>query len=135
MNEETRRQRQIMIGLSGLRRKLFRNNVGMAVYKNENGDTRTVKYGLCVGSSDTIGWETITITKEMVGKEVAVFLAIETKVKEKDKGKPAQRNFINAVISAGGIAGIARTVDEARDLISRCLNRLTSNENKNKRRR
>ena len=42
-------------------------------------DSRPIHAGLCRGSSDTIGWHTVTITPEMVGTKIAVFTAIEFK--------------------------------------------------------
>lgn len=124
MKAETARQRVIMKALSTVKRKLFRNNVGVAVYTNNDGEKRRVIYGLCKGSSDTIGWETITITPAMVGKEVAVFLAIEIKV----DGDPTkdQKNFIRVVNESGGIAGVARTVEEARQVIRNGLSKFTN---------
>lgn len=83
--------------------RLFRNNVGVATFPGG----QTVKYGLCVGSSDLIGWTPITITPDMVGRTVAVFTAFETKraVKAK-KATPKQINFVEHVRAAGGIAGV-----------------------------
>jgi hypothetical protein len=36
-----------------------------------------LKYGLCLGSSDLIGWTIREITPDMVEKKVAVFTAIQ----------------------------------------------------------
>lgn len=67
------------------------------------------------GTSDLIGHHTVTITPDMVGRQVAVFVAIEAK----DRGRltPAQRAFLLAVHRAGGIAGCARSVDDARAIL------------------
>lgn len=91
--------------------RLFRNNTGCL--RNDRG--RIVCFGLAKGSSDLVGWKTIEITPEMVGHTVAVFAAIEVK----DKGRPTseQRRFVSAVQAAGGLAGIARSVDEAREIL------------------
>lgn len=69
------------------------------------------------GSSDAIGLHSITITPDMVGRQVGVFVAIEAK----DQGQltPAQRTFLTVVHQAGGIAGVAHSVDEARRIIAR----------------
>jgi len=69
------------------------------------------------GSSDAIGLHTIDITPDMVGRQVAVFVAIEAK----DKGKlsKAQRTFLTVVHQAGGIAGVAHSVEEAQQIITR----------------
>lgn len=84
--------------------RLFRNNVGGL----QDATGRYVQYGLCVGSSDLIGWTEVEITPDMVGKKVAVFTAIEVKAA---KGRPTQlqQDFIAAVRTAGGLAGIARS--------------------------
>jgi hypothetical protein len=103
--------------------RLFRNNVGNAyqgipVTCKPNEPLilkawRRIQYGLFPGSSDLIGWRSITITPDMVGKTVAVFVSIEVK-SETGRISPAQRNWIGQVCIAGGIAGIARNEDDAR---------------------
>lgn len=55
--------------------RLFRNNCGSLVDKRG----RLVTFGLCKGSSDLIGWQSVMVTPEMVGTRVAIFLAVETK--------------------------------------------------------
>jgi len=91
--------------------RLFRNNVG--VLQDING--QHVRYGLCQGSSDLIGWTTITVTPSMVGKRIAVFTAQEVKT---DAGRPSkeQTAFIDAVRRAGGKAGIVRGIEDAETL-------------------
>jgi len=49
----------------------------------------------------------------MVGQEMAVFAAIEVKT-PKGRATKDQLRFIEHIRNAGGIAGIARSVDEAR---------------------
>lgn len=77
---------------------------------------RPLHAGLCEGSSDLIGWTEKIITPEMVGKKVAVFTAIEVKT-DSGRASAAQLNFVSRVRQAGGIAGIARSPEEARNLI------------------
>lgn len=93
--------------------RVFRNNCGVAVFP----DGSRVAYGLAPGSSDIIGWKRTRITPEMVGKDVAVFIAIEVKT---GTGRPSkeQVNFIEAVKAYGGVAGVARTEEEAIQLIT-----------------
>ena len=74
-------------------------------------------FGLCKGSADLIGWTTRTITPEMVGQQIAVFTSIEVK-SSSGRVKPEQQQWLNAVQAAGGIAGVARSVGEAMDLLS-----------------
>ena len=101
-------QAAIFAALNQGGRRLFRNNVGRA----ETVDGRFIQYGLCVGSSDLIGWQSVTITPDMVGQQVAVFTAVEVKSPGK-KAKPEQQRFIDAVKRHGGRAGVATSVQEA----------------------
>lgn len=68
------------------------------------------------GGSDLIGYRKVKITPEMCGQEVAIFAAIEVKT-HKGRATPKQRAFIEHIRNAGGIAGIARSVDEAKNIL------------------
>jgi hypothetical protein len=105
---EQRIQQEIRLAISHGDTKVFRNNTG--TLKDANG--RPVQFGLCKGSADLIGWRTITVTPEMVGSQVAVFLSIEVKTPT-GRVKPEQQQWLNAVQAAGGIAGVARSVEDA----------------------
>ncbi len=114
-------QSLVMMAASQSGATIFRNNVGQGVLgqivKQDGGifhiiNGRRVAYGLCPGSSDLIGWRTITVTPEMVGKRLALFLALEVKTPT-GKATPEQINFINAVRKSGGLAGIVRSPDDA----------------------
>ena len=94
--------------------RLLRNNVGVLLDRTG----RPVAYGLgskggkaLRGPSDKIGWRSVTITPEIVGRRLAVFVAIE----EKDlaKATPEQLRFIANVQAAGGLAGVAHSAEEA----------------------
>lgn len=96
--------------------RLFRNNVGTGWVGKIIDSTREkitlVSYrkldsGLCVGSSDLIGWTVVDITPEMVGRKIAVFTALELKTKNLQATKE-QKNFIEQIKKSGGIAGIVR---------------------------
>ena len=102
MSEKTFQER-IKYELSQDGYTLFRNNVGLA----KLADGRRIRYGLCPGSSDLIGWKTITVTPEMIGQKIAVFTAIEVKSKC-GRISEKQQNFIDRVKEAGGIAEIIR---------------------------
>src|SRR5688572_29085541 len=101
--------RLTMLALGHGRTRLFRNNVGVAVYPNGE----RVAYGLHPGSSDLVGYHTVEITADMIGRRVAVFTAMEVKT---DDGRLSgkQKNFIRAVRDAGGIAGVVRTAEDGR---------------------
>lgn len=88
--------------------RLFRNNTGML--KDQNG--RPVQFGLCKGSGDLIGWKTVEVTSDMVGKQIAVFTSIEVKTRT-GRLRPEQEQWMKVVEKAGGIAGVARSVEEA----------------------
>ena len=111
MNETSILQ-EIRIGLSSTPDvRIFRNQTG--ALKDTEG--RLVTFGLCKGSSDLIGWKSIVITPEMIGQRVAVFLAVEVK-RPKKNPTPEQTNFLERVAAAGGIAGVARSVEDARTI-------------------
>ena len=91
--------------------RLWRNNVG--ALRDQRG--QLVRYGLCPGSSDLIGFRTIVITPDMVSQRVAVFTAVEVK----DRGRPTEQQaaFITMVQQAGGLAGVARSVPDALSIL------------------
>lgn len=60
-------------------------------------------FGAPKGFSDLIGFDSIIITPEMVGKRVAVFVASEVKATPNDKLKKDQVNFKNLIVKMGGI--------------------------------
>jgi len=93
--------------------RLFRNNTG--TLRDQHG--RPVSFGLARGSADLIGWRTVTITPEMVGQQVAVFTSIEVKTPT-GRVKPEQQQWLDAVQAAGGIAGVARSVEDAEQLLA-----------------
>lgn len=94
--------------------RLWRNNVG--TLQNEHG--HYVTYGLCVGSSDLIGYKSVVVTPDMVGKRVAIFCALEGKGAHGSRATDAQKRYLALVRAAGGIAGIFRGVIEARHILS-----------------
>jgi hypothetical protein len=114
MNPETKIQNLILMALSKAGCLVFRNEsagawVGKVLHKDANQvtltDARMIRFGLAVGSADIIGIA-----------PCGRFLAIEIKT---SKGRPTkeQLRFIEAVNNAGGIAGIARSVEDALKLI------------------
>ena len=105
--------------------RLFRNNTGQAwqgaahVARGPEmvtllpGDVvirkaQPVRYGLCVGSSDLIGWTCVG--------EHAVFTAIEVKA-SRGRVTDEQATFLMAVERAGGRAGVARSVEDAQAIL------------------
>ena len=109
---EQRIQQEIRLALSRGPVRLYRNNTG--TLRDQHG--RPVSFGLARGSADLIGWRTVTITPDMVGQQVAVFTSIEVK-SATGRLRPEQRQWLEAVQAAGGIAGVARSVEDAQSLI------------------
>lgn len=77
---------------------------------------RRVDYGLVQGSADLIGWRSLVITPDHVGKTIAQFLSLEVKT---DTGKPtdAQTIWLQNVQRAGGAAGIVRSIDDVNEVL------------------
>jgi len=101
-----------MVAASAAGARVFRNNVGLFDTK----DGRKIRTGLCVGSSDLIGWTPVQVRPDMVGKKVAIFTALEVKAGRGSATKD-QAAFIEAVKNAGGIAEVVRGEDQALDLL------------------
>jgi hypothetical protein len=113
-NAETDLQQRIRLALgtrSDLR--LFRNQVGQLPDPRTG---RPVQFGLARGSADLVGWRSITITPDMVGQQLAVFTSIEVKTPT-GRVRPEQHAWQRTVSAAGGIAGIARSIQDANDLL------------------
>ena len=93
---------------------MWRNNSGSLP------DPRTGRYAQFgvgnPGGSDLIGYRRMTVTPEMVGQDVAVFAAVEVKT-ARGRVKAAQQRFVDHIRSVGGIAGIVRSVDEAKNIL------------------
>ena len=102
--KESEIMKAIMIEASRLGARLFRNNVG--VLRDNRGNY--IRYGLCPGSSDLVGW-----TPE--GR----FLAVEIKRPGKYP-TPMQEAFLQAISQSGGRAFVAHSLDEFNKEFSRC---------------
>lgn len=131
---ETTFLRRILLRFGNGTRRLFRNNVGTAwigdavrLSKTQtltlNAGTVIIRNarifhgGLCKGSSDIIGFESVQVTPEMVGTRIARFVAIEGKMKGR-KPTPEQTAFIKIVNDFGGVAFVAYSEEEADRLIN-----------------
>lgn len=124
---ETDLQREIQIALSDESTRLLRNTVGFG-WQGSNftirrgclvaGAARAVSFGLGPGTSDLVGPHSIIITPEMVGRRIAVFATIEVKEFGKYPTRE-QRQFLAAMTALGALAGVARSIDEARQIVTR----------------
>ena len=133
MGGEAKIKSDIRDKLSNGRVRLFNNPVGVGVVighkhsftrqtiitkvldlvRSLGGFANRQKFGLAVGSGDLIGYRRVTITPEMVGRDVAVFLSCEVKT-EKGAIREEQFRWAAHINSVGGIAVIARSLDAAR---------------------
>jgi hypothetical protein len=123
---ETPVQQRIRLLMPSLETMLWRNNSG-AFYDG----VRMVRYGLAndsaklnekIKSSDLIGIRRVTITPDMIGKTVGIFVAIETKASDwhmtpGDKRAAAQGEFHRVVREYGGLAGFATSELDASLLV------------------
>ena len=72
------------------------------------------------GLSDTLGFTQVTITKDMVGRTIAVFTACEIKTPNV-KATKKQQNFIRMVNEKGGIAVIARKLEHIFEAVNKFM--------------
>jgi hypothetical protein len=116
---ESGTMKDIQIALSGDEVRLWRNNVGEGWQGHARRtpvgrliveNPRRLLFGLCPGSSDLIGFRSLKITPEMVGKRVAVFTAIEVKANQYSPFRDGQEEFLAMVGAMGGIAGAAYSI-------------------------
>jgi hypothetical protein len=112
---ETVLQNQIRLAISSEYRDvvMFRNHCG-ALKDPRTG--RLVTFGLAPGSPDLVGWKTIEITPDMIGSRVAVFCGIEIKTPDGHL-RDDQRAFLGRLSASGGVAGVARSVRDAIELL------------------
>ena len=104
--QEIQQQIRLQLGRGPVR--LWRNNCGALL--DQRG--QMVAYGLCKGSSDLIGLRQVVIGPEHLGQTLAVFSAIEVKA-PRGRATTEQLAFIAAVQSLGGLAGVAKSVEDA----------------------
>jgi hypothetical protein len=98
--------------------RVTRENLALAQTDLRPGDVvvpsaRPLHAGLDRGSGDGIGWLSVEVTTEMVGRTVAVFVSVETKAGANGL-EPDQRTWLELVRRAGGIGIVARSAEEAR---------------------
>lgn len=97
--KEAEISRRIQLAAPSVGCRLFRNTVGRLA----DSRGKMISFGLAVGSSDMIGWHS--------SGAVAVFLAVEVK-SSTGRLRPAQQVFLEVVRRSGGIAILARSVDD-----------------------
>ena len=82
-----------------------------------------IHFGLTAGSGDLIGLQSVTVTPEMLGTKVAIFTSCETKTAT-GSVREEQHNWQRFVNEAGGIAVIARSVEDAEKKIAESVDKL-----------
>lgn len=105
--------------------RVFRNNNGVLQDRHGN----YVTYGLGPGTSDLIGWTIVMVTPQMIGRRLAVFTALEVKRPKGGRRTLEQKSFISTVLKHGGLAGFARSIDEAYAILGADLSRRDDEEN------
>jgi len=109
--------KDLSICATSLNHRLWRNEIGTAVYRNPSGDIYHVPYGIPgPGGSDMLGYTLRTITQDDVGKMLPIFTGIEGKAGRK-KARANQQTFLDAITRVGGYAGVARTIDDYRYIV------------------
>jgi len=116
---ETDIQNSIRIAVSATQRAMaLRNNTGLFLTLD---GSRKVQAGLGKGTSDLIGLVEHVIRPEDVGRKVGLFLAIEVKTAA-GGARAEQKLFLKAVVTRGGIGGIARSASDAESLVNKLWN-------------
>jgi len=87
--------------------RVFRNHCGRV----QDALGRWHSFGLQPGSADLIGWRSLVITQDMVGRTVAQFLSVEVK-SATGQLRPDQDRWLQAVTAAGGCARVVWSADQ-----------------------
>jgi hypothetical protein len=118
--------RRLLLASSKLGARLFRNQVGR--YRLARPGCmecqrfgRMLSSGLAVGSPDLVGWHSVTIGPEHLGKTLAVFVGVEAKSAD-GRLREEQRAFLAALARAGAMSGVVRSAEDL-DTICRGLSR------------
>jgi hypothetical protein len=133
MSSEHQIQQRILLACGSGPVRLWRNNVGTGwagqatkvtpgnlnaiAHTLRPGDVvirngRPLHAGLCVGSSDLIGYRQVD--------GVAQFVALEVKTPT-GRTTQQQEQFLNHINAAGGCASVVRSIDDAHSVLRRAL--------------
>lgn len=77
-----------------------------------------IDFGLEFGSPDLVGWRVVTVTPDMVGTRIALFVGIEVK-QQKGKMREKQKTFMARMVKDHCLCGIARSVQDAINIVRR----------------
>ena len=92
--------------------RLFRNNCG--AFRDQTG--RCVQYGLAPGSPDLVGLQTLTITQDLVGRAVALFVGLECKSAH-GRTSEEQQSFLAMLAERGAVSGVVRSTEDVRRIL------------------
>lgn len=111
--------------------RLFRQNTGEGwigsqnyVHRNPRPKTVTISQGDVVirdarrfiagfpGLPDLGGWRTVTVTPEMIGQKIAVYVGLEVKTPT-GSVRPEQTRFLQLARESGAVATVVRSVEDA----------------------
>ncbi len=135
MNAETALTLRILADVgSGPTHRLWRNARGLyyagrivargpKTYRLQHGDAvlrgcTPVQAGLCDGAADLVGIVAVPVSLLPPDGVVGLFAGLELKT-EDGTVKQHQRAWLEVIRSLGGIADVARSVEEAREIIER----------------
>jgi hypothetical protein len=79
---------------------------------------RFFTFGLGSDTFDAVGWRTLEITQDMVGKSIAQIVWIDAKTQGYKRLSKGQRNFAQQVRKAGGFVGVAQQIEGAQGRIA-----------------
>lgn len=96
---------------------LWRNSAGVATF-GHGARKQVTRFGLIPGASDLIGLLSIRAGDLPADRQIGRFVALEIK-NARGQLSPEQRRFLQLVQQLGGAAGVARSVEEANDLVTR----------------
>lgn len=114
---ESKNSKLIGLEASRLGCRVFRNNRGLFLTLDGKNKVRAgLEADYC---ADWIGFYPMTITKDMVGKKIAVFTSVEAKksdwVKPKNDTEKGQQKWAEFVTSNGGIGFMCQSAEKMKE--------------------
>jgi hypothetical protein len=123
--KETRESVTAQLEASKAGHRLWRNNRGVFYTESGNKTRAGLEAG---GSSDLIGFTVVTVTPDMVGRDIAVLTVAEMKrpewKKPSSKTEKQQEMFIDFVNKSGGIGFFCNNGKNIVELIKKGVDRL-----------
>ena len=101
--------------------KLIRHGPGLVTLGATDAVIRgctPIHAGLCDGAADLVGILSVPVASLPADGMAGLFLAIEVKTPD-GTVQPHQRAWREMILALGGVAGVARSVEEARGIVGR----------------